>query len=319
MMPFGTFTQEAQLFLSNLKEKEHQILLMLNEGRYQAEIAEKLHIDKAQVSRFIRDLKRLGLVEEDVTVYEHKGKTYTCSRRPTLTNKIKYYNLSPYLQEYIASLSSKNKTDTLLYDVHHINLYYPVTKQPDCLYLKEIPPDPQVEFIKKWHPNGCTFYRFQVTVITGVMISIIYRGSSISASRLRGSRLIRASNQTELMKIWKKDVEAGVRIFIQYQKIHGKKISVGTPEDRGEPHYAFFTKYGKMTVGLPKKTITDDIYIDNSPSERNPDLSEIETENSEVADQIDRGIKCALRMPEIIDRIQQLEKEIKKLNQVVHG
>lgn len=296
------------MFLGRLNDKQKQILLMLDEGRYQAEIAAKLQIDKAQVSRFIRDLKRLGLVEEDVIVYEDKGKTCTRSRRVVLTNKIKHYNLSPYLQEYIASPSSKNKTDTLLYNVHNIDLYYPVTKQPDCLYLKEIPPDPKVEFMKKWHPKGCAYYQFQVTVITGVIISIRYYGSSFSASRMRDSRFIRASNQAELIKIWKTDVKAGVRIFIEYQKKHSKKISVGTPEIHGKPHFAYLTKDGKKIVGLPKKTITDDIYIDNSPAKRNPDLSEVETENSELAEQFDRGVRNALRMPEIDVRIRQLEK-----------
>lgn len=306
---------------------------MLHDKRYQTEIAAELKIDKAQVSRFVKTLRELGLIKEDVTEFEYKGKIHRQSGQLQLVpNKFKCYIFSSQFQEYIESLDLKKETDFCLYNIHHIQLRYAVTEQPDRLYLKEVPqhpevhstvnepPDrshhkeialyPKVDYVSKWKPTGQTRYRFEVMVSESVTISIIYHGSSILASRMRKSRFIRASNGEDLMKIWKDDVKKGVDIFIKYQEKHGKKISVGTPEVRGKPHYSMLTKDGNKIAYLPNKTLPDDIYIDNSPAKINPGISEIETENYDVAEKFDRALRCASRMPEHEDRIDRIEKEL---------
>ena len=172
--------------------------------------------------------------------------------------------------------------------------------------------------MKNWRPNGMTVYKFHVTIAEGVTISIRYYGSSLSASRIRSSQLIRASNTSELKKLWKIDVETGVQKFLRYQKKHGKKITVGRPEVRGTPHYAFVSKDAKKIVHLPNKKLPDGVYIDNSPAKTNPKLSEFETENEELAESIDQGLRNALMMPDYDTRIKQIESDQNEQNELIY-
>jgi hypothetical protein len=279
---------------------------LLDEGYYAAAIARRLHISRAYVSRFIKELQFKGLI--------------TLEWINPLQGKAASYRLSPELEKHVirTQLSKPDITLTLAIP-HYVRYKFPfTTTKPISLKTKRFAAS-KLKLEKEWCMIGGKRYVFKMKHDTIGDVGVVVHPHSIVVSQRDRHPIISKSTEdaTNIVAMALSDV---ANRFVQEQGWENIDITLGQPKLVGSPHYAFPSKIAKKVVeaGNTLLQVGGGLGIDDSPKAKGiKGVSDIETDDAQQADMVDRGLRVAANLEEVLPTL--VKNELKSVIDEIQG
>ena len=307
---FTSFEQQATInYITSLTPTKIKIVQLLEEGHYQAAIARRLKVSKSYISKFVSELRyKYGLISvEYINPLTHRAVSYRVSER--LKDVVAYtqrnrnldgYTLfSPHRLRYKYEIRGKMKpysTGTSRFaaaKLKHKRTYYPHVN--DLRHVFETKHDHVGKIGVIVHPRSIEVYQID-------RATPIFAKSDGDATQL----LAMALNET-------------AQKFVQEQAWDGVTMELGQPVLVTSPDYAFRSKIARRITdaGQTQIQLGGGFEIDKSLEDKykEKDVAEIECDNKDLADIVDRGLINAAHIDEIVPNL--VKEELKSVSESV--
>ena len=298
----ATFDDLAAVqYVRSLNATQINIIRLLEQGQYQAQVARQLNKSRSYVCQVVGKLESYGLIVARRIAFTHKGKTYTIAPTDPLQNRATGYIVTPRLQNLLAQNPNKDGSYTLCIP-HHIKIKIPILDQNRPLVTAGWRQSrARSILVRSWKPRGPERHLFHVQTVGGT-VGIEYHGKSLVAYRVERTHLM-AADVDEATTLAAAQIQDGVARFVEEQGWFGVRLTLGTPQIIDKPHFAFASKTARTVLDAGHQLTTPGIYCDDSLAHHGrPDAGEIETTDPILADQIDRGLRNALNIEPIVER-----------------
>jgi len=298
----ATFDDLAAVqYVRSLNATQINIIRLLEQGQYQAQVARRLNKSRSYVCQVVGKLESYGLIVARRIAFTHKGKTHTIATTDPLQNRATGYIVTPRLQNLLAQNPNKDGSYTLCIP-HHIKIKIPILDQNRPLVTAGWRQSrARSILVRSWKPRGPERHLFHVQTVGGT-VGIEYHGKSLVAYRVERTHLM-AADVDEATTLAAAQIQDGVARFVEEQGWFGVRLTLGTPTIIDKPHFAFASKAARKVLDAGHQLTTPGIYCDNSLAHHGrPDAGEIETTDPILADQIDRGLRNALNIEPIVER-----------------
>jgi len=298
----ATFDDLAAVqYVRSLNATQINIIRLLEQGDYQANIARRLKKSRSYVCQVVGKLESYGLIVARRLTFVHKGKTHTIATTDPLQGRATGYIVTPRLQNLLAQNPNKDGSYTLCIP-HHIKIKIPILDQNRPLVTAGWRQSrARSILVRSWKPRGPERHLFHVQTVGGT-VGIEYHGKSLVAYRVERTHLM-AADVDEATTLAAAQIQDGVARFVEEQGWFGVRLTLGTPQIIDKPHFAFASKTARTVLDAGHQLTTPGIYCDDSLAHHGrPDAGEIETTDPILADQIDRGLRNALNIEPIVER-----------------
>ena len=298
----ATFDDLAAVqYVRSLNATQINIIRLLEQGQYQAQVARRLNKSRSYVCQVVGKLESYGLIVARRIAFTHKGKTHTIASTDPFQNRATGYIVTPRLQNLLAQNPNKDGSYTLCIP-HHIKIKIPILDQNRPLVTAGWRQSrARSILVRSWKPRGPERHLFHVQTVGGT-VGIEYHGKSLVAYRVERTHLM-AADVDEATTLAAAQIQDGVARFVEEQGWFGVRLTLGTPTIIDKPHFAFASKAARKVLDAGHQLTTPGIYCDNSLAHHGrPDAGEIETTDPILADQIDRGLRNALNIEPIVER-----------------
>jgi len=298
----ATFDDLAAVqYVRSLNATQINIIRLLEQGQYQAQVARRLNKSRSYVCQVVGKLESYGLIVARRIAFTHKGKTHTIATTDPLQNRATGYIVTPRLQNLLAQNPNKDGSYTLCIP-HHIKIKIPILDQNRPLVTAGWRQSrARSILVRSWKPRGPERHLFHVQTVGGT-VGIEYHGKSLVAYRVERTHLM-AADVDEATTLAAAQIQDGVARFVEEQGWFGVRLTLGTPTIIDKPHFAFASKAARKVLDAGHQLTTPGVYCDNSLAHHGrPDAGEIETTDPILADQIDRGLRNALNIEPIVER-----------------
>ena len=298
----ATFDDLAAVqYVRSLNATQINIIRLLEQGDYQANIARRLKKSRSYVCQVVKKLESYGLIVARRLTFVHKGKTHTIATTDPLQNRATGYIVTPRLQNLLAQNPRKDGTYTLCIP-HHLKIKIPILDQNRPLVTAGWRQSrARSILVRSWKPRGPERHLFHVQTVGGT-VGIEYHGKSLVAYRVERTHLM-AADVDEATTLAAAQIQDGVARFVEEQGWFGVRLTLGTPTIIDKPHFAFASKAAQKVLDAGHQLTTPGVYCDDSLAHHGrPDAGEIETTDPILADQIDRGLRNALNIEPIVER-----------------
>ena len=298
----ATFDDLAAVqYVRSLNATQINIIRLLEQGDYQANIARRLKKSRSYVCQVVGKLESYGLIVARRLTFVHKGKTHTIATTDPLQGRATGYIVTPRLQNLLAQNPHKDGSYTLCIP-HHIKIKIPILDQNRPLVTAGWRQSrARSILVRSWKPRGPERHLFHVQTVGGT-VGIEYHGKSLVAYRVERTHLM-AADVDEATTLAAAQIQDGVARFVEEQGWFGVRLTLGTPTIIDKPHFAFASKAARKVLDAGHQLTTPGVYCDDSLAHHGrPDAGEIETTDPILADQIDRGLRNALNIEPIVER-----------------
>jgi len=298
----ATFDDLAAVqYVRSLNATQINIIRLLEQGQYQAQVARRLNKSRSYVCQVVGKLESYGLIVARRIAFTHKGKTHTIATTDPLQNRATGYIVTPRLQNLLAQNPNKDGSYTLCIP-HHIKIKIPILDQNRPLVTAGWRQSrARSILVRSWKPRGPERHLFHVQTVGGT-VGIEYHGKSLVAYRVERTHLM-AADVDEATTLAAAQIQDGVARFVEEQGWFGVRLTLGTPTIIDKPHFAFASKAARKVLDAGHQLTTPGVYCDDSLAHHGrPDAGEIETTDPILADQIDRGLRNALNIEPIVER-----------------
>jgi len=298
----ATFDDLAAVqYVRSLNATQINIIRLLEQGQYQAQVARQLNKSRSYVCQVVGKLESYGLIVARRIAFTHKGKTHTIATTDPLQNRATGYIVTPRLQNLLAQNPNKDGSYTLCIP-HHIKIKIPILDQNRPLVTAGWRQSrARSILVRSWKPRGPERHLFHVQTVGGT-VGIEYHGKSLVAYRVERTHLM-AADVDEATTLAAAQIQDGVARFVEEQGWFGVRLTLGTPTIIDKPHFAFASKAARKVLDAGHQLTTPGVYCDDSLAHHGrPDAGEIETTDPILADQIDRGLRNALNIEPIVER-----------------
>ncbi len=298
----ATFDDLAAVqYVRSLNATQIDIIRLLEQGDYQANIARRLKKSRSYVCQVVRRLETYGLIVARRLTFVHKGKTHTIATTDPLQGRATGYIVTPRLQNLLAQNPHKDGSYTLCIP-HHLKIKIPILDQNQPLVTAGWRQSrARAILVRSWKPRGPERHLFHVQTVGGT-VGIEYHGKSLVAYRVERTHLM-AADVEEATALAAAQIQDGVARFVEEQGWFGVRLTLGTPQIIDKPHFAFASKTARTVLDAGQRLTTPGVYCDDSLAHHGrPDAGEIETTDPILADQIDRGLRNALNIEPIVER-----------------
>ena len=298
----ATFDDLAAVqYVRSLNATQINIIRLLEQGQYQAQVARRLNKSRSYVCQVVGKLESYGLIVARRLTFVHKGKTHTIATTDPLQGRATGYIVTPRLQNLLAQNPHKDGSYTLCIP-HHLKIKIPILDQNQPLVTAGWRQSrARSILVRSWKPRGPERHLFHVQTVGGT-VGIEYHGKSLVAYRVERTHLM-AADVDEATTLAAAQIQDGVARFVEEQGWFGVRLTLGTPQIIDKPHFAFASKTARTVLDAGHQLTTPGIYCDNSLAHHGrPDAGEIETTDPILADQIDRGLRNALNIEPIVER-----------------
>ena len=298
----ATFDDLAAVqYVRSLNATQIDIIRLLEQGDYQANIARRLKKSRSYVCQVVRRLETYGLIVARRIAFTHKGKTHTIATTDPLQGRATGYIVTPRLQNLLAQNPHKDGSYTLCIP-HHLKIKIPILDQNQPLVTAGWRHSrARAILVRSWKPRGPERHLFHVQTVGGT-VGIEYHGKSLVAYRVERTHLM-AADVDEATTLAAAQIQDGVARFVEEQGWFGVRLTLGTPTIIDKPHFAFASKAARKVLDAGHQLTTPGVYCDDSLAHHGrPDAGEIETTDPILADQIDRGLRNALNIEPIVER-----------------
>jgi len=298
----ATFDDLAAVqYVRSLNATQINIIRLLEQGQYQAQVARRLNKSRSYVCQVVKKLESSGLLIARRIAFTHKGKTHTVATNDPLQNRATGYIVTPRLQDLLAQNPNKDGSYTLSIP-HHIKIKIPILDQNQPVVTAGWRQSrARSILVRSWKPRGPERHLFHVQTVGG-RIGVEYHGSSLVAYRVERTHLL-AADVGEATTLAAAQIQDGVARFVEEQGWFGVRLTLGTPTIIDKPHFAFASKAARKVLDAGHQLTTPGIYCDNSLAHHGrPDVGEIETTDPILADQIDRGLRNALHLEPLVEQ-----------------
>ena len=298
----ATFDDLAAVqYVRSLNATQINIIRLLEQGQYQAQVARRLNKSRSYVCQVVGKLESYGLIVARRIAFTHKGKTHTIATTDPLQNRATGYIVTPRLQNLLAQNPHKDGSYTLCIP-HHLKIKIPILDQNQPLVTAGWRQSrARSILVRSWKPRGPERHLFHVQTVGGT-VGIEYHGKSLVAYRVERTHLM-AADVDEATTLAAAQIQDGVARFVEEQGWFGVRLTLGTPTIIDKPHFAFASKAARKVLDAGHQLTTPGVYCDDSLAHHGrPDAGEIETTDPILADQIDRGLRNALNIEPIVER-----------------
>ncbi len=298
----ATFDDLAAVqYVRSLNATQINIIRLLEQGQYQAQVARRLNKSRSYVCQVVKKLESYGLIVARRLTFVHKGKTHTIATTDPLQGRATGYIVTPRLQNLLAQNPHKDGTYTLCIP-HHLKIKIPILDQNQPLVTAGWRQSrARAILVRSWKPRGPERHLFHVQTVGGT-VGIEYHGKSLVAYRVERTHLM-AADVDEATALAAAQIQDGVARFVEEQGWFGVRLTLGTPQIIDKPHFAFASKTARTVLDAGHQLTTPGVYCDDSLAHHGrPDAGEIETTDPILADQIDRGLRNALNIEPIVER-----------------
>lgn len=298
----ATFDDLAAVqYVRSLNATQIDIIRLLEQGDYQANIARRLNKSRSYVCQVVKKLESYGLIVARRIAFTHKGKTHTIATTDPLQNRATGYIVTPRLQNLLAQNPHKDGSYTLCIP-HHLKIKIPILDQNQPIVTAGWRQSrARAILVRSWKPRGPERHLFHVQTVGGT-VGIEYHGKSLVAYRVERTHLM-AADVDEATALAAAQIQDGVARFVEEQGWFGVRLTLGTPQIIDKPHFAFASKTARTVLDAGHQLTTPGVYCDDSLAHHGrPDAGEIETTDPILADQIDRGLRNALNIEPIVER-----------------
>jgi hypothetical protein len=260
------------------------------------------------VSRFSNELLVRGLIQ----------KAYI----NPLTGRSTSYELSTELKNHLERLKSvKPNTDFTFCIPHYIRYKFPFLKKTHktpALKTNRFSAS-RIKLEGEWCMVGGKRYVFGMKHDHIGNVGIIVQPNSIIVSQ-RDRHPIIAKSVEDATNIVAMALSEVAQRFIQEQGWDGNICELGTPSLVGSPHYAFSSKIAQRVVaaGNTLLQVGEGLEIDNSLKAKGiTDLAEVETTSLTQADLVDKGLRVAANINEIVPKL--VREEMRSVSEQIIG
>lgn len=298
----ATFDDLAAVqYVRSLNATQIDIIRLLEQGDYQANIARRLKKSRSYVCQVVGKLETYGLLVARRITFTHRGKTHTVATTDPLQGRATGYAVTPKLQALLAQNPHKDGTYTLCIP-HHLKIKIPILDQTQPLVTAGWRQSrARAILVRSWKPRGPERHLFHVQTVGGT-VGVEYHGKSLVAYRVERTHLM-AADVEEATALAAAQIQDGVARFVEEQGWFGVRLTLGTPQIIDRPHFAFASKTARTVLDAGQRLSTPGVTCDDSlASHGRPDAGEIETTDPILADQIDRGLRNALHLEPIVER-----------------
>ena len=298
----ATFDDLAAVqYVRSLNATQINIIRLLEQGQYQAQVARQLNKSRSYVCQVVGKLESYGLIVARRLTFVHKGKTHTIATTDPLQGRATGYIVTPRLQNLLAQNPHKDGSYTLCIP-HHLKIKIPILDQNQPLVTAGWRQSrARAILVRSWKPRGPERHLFHVQTVGGT-VGVEYHGKSLVAYRVERTHLM-AADVDEATTLAAAQIQDGVARFVEEQGWFGVRLTLGTPQIIDKPHFAFASKTARTVLDAGHQLTTPGIYCDDSLAHHGrPDAGEIETTDPILADQIDRGLRNALNIEPIVER-----------------
>lgn len=306
--------------VKNLTPNQVNIVRFLERGYYQSYIADRLHLTRQYINKTVRLLEAHKLIIPNEISFDWQTRRNgavqtvrkTIATSDPLHGRAKTYKITAQLKSLLDVHPFKEGSFTL-FTPHHQKYKYPVLARKSALDT-EAWKRTRVRsiYIKSWYPKGRECHLWHINTQHGT-IGVEYHGKSIIAYRIEKSNVM-AESIEEADQMIAAFVHEGVLIWTGEQNASAAGIQLGSPKLITTTHYATESKEMKKLMEDGKTLNVPGMFSDNSPEEQgNPEVGHIETTNRAVADVVDRGLRNAANIENIVQR--EVETAMKGANQ----
>lgn len=298
----ATFDDLAAVqYVRSLNATQINIIRLLEQGQYQAQVARRLNKSRSYVCQVVRRLETYGLLVARRITFTHRGKTHTVATDDPIQGRATGYVVTPKLQALLAQNPRKDGTYTLCIP-HHLKIKIPILDQTQPLVTAGWRQSrARAILVRSWKPRGPERHLFHVQTVGGT-VGVEYHGKSLVAYRVERTHLM-AADVEEATALAAAQIQDGVARFVEEQGWFGVRLTLGTPQIIDKPHFAFASKTARAVLDAGHQLTTPGVYCDDSLAHHGrPDAGEIETTDPILADQIDRGLRNALNIEPIVER-----------------
>ncbi len=298
----ATFDDLAAVqYVRSLNATQIDIVRLIEQGDYQANIARRLKKSRSYVCQVVRRLETYGLLVARRITFTHRGKTHTVATDDPIQGRATGYVVTPKLQALLAQNPRKDGTYTLCIP-HHLKIKIPILDQTQPLVTAGWRQSrARAILVRSWKPRGPERHLFHVQTVGGT-VGVEYHGKSLVAYRVERTHLM-AADVEEATALAAAQIQDGVARFVEEQGWFGVRLTLGTPQIIDKPHFAFASKTARAVLDAGHQITTPGVYCDDSLAHHGrPDAGEIETTDPILADQIDRGLRNALNIGPLVER-----------------
>ncbi|HQP72077.1 MAG TPA: winged helix-turn-helix domain-containing protein, partial [Methanoculleus sp.] len=288
-------------YVRSLNATQINIIRLLEQGDYQANIARRLKKSRSYVCQVVRRLETYGLIVARRITFTHNGTTHTIATTDPLQGRATGYIVTPRLQNLLAQNPHKDGSYTLCIP-HHLKIKIPILDQNQPVVTAGWRHSrARAILVRSWKPWGPERHLFHVQTVGGT-VGIEYHGKSLVAYRVERTHLM-AADVDEATTLAAAQIQDGVARFVEEQGWFGVRLTLGTPQIIDKPHFAFASKTARAVLDAGHQITTPGVYCDDSLAHHGrPDAGEIETTDPILADQIDRGLRNALNIGPLVER-----------------
>jgi predicted transcriptional regulator len=292
-------------FVKSLTENKLKIIQLLDSGLYQAAIARRLKLSKSYINRFVKELLHKGCISKDFV--------------NPITHVATSYLISPQLKVYIKKLeTSKPNFNTTLAIPHNVRYKFPMMgkKVKISLNTKRFAAA-KLKMERDWCMRGGTWYNFTMRHEHIGNVGITVTPSSLLVYQKDRSPII-AKSCEDATNIISMSLHEVANRFVQEQAWENVHIELGQPELVGSPHFAFNSKISQKIVaaGNALMQVGNGLEIDDSLKGKF-DQAEIETTDATQADLVDKGLRVAADIENIVPAM--IQKELRSVSEQVLG
>lgn len=292
-------------FVKSLSENKLKIIQLLDTGLYQASIARRLKLSKSYINRFVKELLHKGCISKDFV--------------NPVTHVATSYLLSPQLKDYIRKLeTSKPNFNTTLAIPHNVKYKFPIMgkKVKISLNTKRFAAA-KIKEDRTWCMKGGVWYNFVMRHEHIGNVGITVTPSSLLVYQKERQPII-AKCREDATNIVSMSLNEVASRFVQEQAWENVHIELGQPELISSIHYAFSSKIAQKVVqaGNALTPVGNGLEIDDSLKGKF-DQAEIETTDATQADLVDKGLRVAADIENIVPAM--IQKELRSVSEQVLG
>ena len=289
-LTFEVYGKEA--FLQILTEKHIKIIQLLDEGYYQAAIAREMKISKAYVCKFVKELQKHELI--------------TVGYRNALTQRATSFNLVKELKDRIAT-DEVGKGERFTLAIPHKTRYlYQITTidKPVALDVSRFAAA-KFKNKKSWKPKnkGIEFHLFEMEHPRVGRIGLIVHGRSFEVYQVYRHHIMAPSIEVA-DNLLAMALDEAAKKFQQEMGWCGVNMELGEPRLVTSTHYAFSSRIARKitNAGQTQLQFSNGIEVDKSLEDKygDKDVAELEGEDRNAIDIVDRGLWNAAHINQII-------------------
>ena len=273
-----------------LTDRQRQVLVLLSQGFWQSDIADRLHISSARISQITRKLESLGLVQKKI--------------ESDIKGPREYRNSYEVLSEAKVSGIGFN-----ICHVHRIRMKFRIISQSGPASL-----DKRTGYSRSHQMRGWQSHKFWYpgrTPLPSITIDLNPKGLVIYMDR---GQMITAQDMDQAEEIAWYAVYQARDMFVHLQQKYGVRFEIETTGTRIDKVEYGFLYHEDSKVGEAVEPLPENWWKDKSVKQAFPKHEEFETNVKPEAKAVHSAITQLQAMPEFL---QNFEKKFGEVNENV--